>query len=51
MLIKWCDGLGGVASRGVALVVVVVVDGVGLLALIVDRGYGLGVVVVGGTYP
>ena len=50
MLIKWCDGLGGVTSRGVALVVVVVVDGVGLLALIVDRGYGLGVVVVGCTY-
>ena len=41
---------GVVASRGVTLVVVVVVDGVGLLALIVDRGYGLGFVVVGGTY-
>jgi len=41
----WLGGLGGVA-----LVMVVVVDGVGLLALIVDRGYGLGVVVVGCTY-
>jgi len=40
--------LGGLG--GVVLVLVVVVDGVGLLALLVDRGYGLGVVVVGGTY-
>jgi len=42
------------AVTGVALVVALVgmevVDGVGVVALIVDRGHGLGVVVVGGTY-
>ena len=48
VMVVWLGGV--VASRGVALVVVVVVDGVGLLALLVDRGYGLGVVVVGCTY-
>jgi len=35
----------------VALVGMEVVDGVGVVALIVDRGHGLDVVVVGCTYP
>ena len=48
-MVVWLGGV--VASRVVVLALMVVVDGVGLLALLVDRGYGLEFVVVGCTYP